>query len=41
MKSVARRVSDKAMLHLIKEWLEAPVEEANERGNHRRTTRPT
>jgi RNA-directed DNA polymerase len=39
MKSVARRVSDKAMLHLIKEWLEAPVEETNERGNHRRTTR--
>ena len=39
MKSVARRVSDKAMLHLIKEWLEAPVEETNERGNHQRTTR--
>jgi len=39
MKSVARRVSDKAMLHLIKEWLEAPVEETDERGNTRRTTR--
>jgi len=39
MKSVARRVSDKAMLHLIKEWLEAPVEETDKRGNPRRTTR--
>ena len=39
MKSVARRVSDKAMLHLIKEWLEAPVEETDERGNTRQTTR--
>jgi group II intron reverse transcriptase/maturase len=39
MKSVARRVSDKAMLHLIKGWLEAPVEETDERGNPRRTTR--
>jgi hypothetical protein len=27
------------MLHLIKEWLEAPVEETDERGNTRRTTR--
>ena len=39
MKSVARRVSDKAMLHLIKGWLEASVEESDERGNPRRTTR--
>ena len=27
LKSVARRVVDGAMLHLIKMWLEAPVEE--------------
>lgn len=38
MKSVARRVVDGAMLHLIKMWLEAPVEETNERGNTHRTT---
>jgi len=39
MKSVARRVVDGAMLHLIKMWLEAPVEETDERGNTHRTTR--
>ena len=39
MKSVARRVSDKHLLCLIKMWLVAPVEEADERGNKRRTTR--
>jgi len=39
MKSVARRVSDGAMLHLIKMWLVAPVEETDERGRKRRTTR--
>ena len=38
MKSVARRVVDGAMLHLIKMWLEAPVEETDERGNKHRTT---
>jgi group II intron reverse transcriptase/maturase len=39
MKSVARRVVDGAMLHLIKMWLEAPVEETDEQGNTHRSTR--
>ena len=39
MRSVARRVVDGAMLHLIKMWLEAPVEETDERGNTHRSTR--
>src|SRR5216110_319835 len=39
LKSVARRVVDRAMLHLIKMWLETPVEETDERGNKRRSTR--
>src|SRR6202008_3448733 len=39
LKSVARRVVDGAMLHLIKMWLEAPVEETDEHGNKHRTTR--
>jgi retron-type reverse transcriptase len=39
LKSVSRRVVDGAMLHLIKMWLEAPVEETDERGNKRQSTR--
>ncbi len=39
MKSLARRIVDKAMLHLIKMWLEMPVEETDERGHRHRTTR--
>jgi hypothetical protein len=39
LNSVARWVADGAMLHLIKMWLEAPVEETDERGNKRRSTR--
>src|SRR5213078_2890656 len=39
VRSVARRVVDGAMLHLIKIWLEAPVEETDERGNKHRSTR--
>jgi hypothetical protein len=38
MKSVARRVVDGAMLHLLKLWLEAPVEDTDERGKKRRST---
>jgi hypothetical protein len=32
-------VSDKAVLHLVKLWLDAPVEETDERGHTQRTTR--
>jgi group II intron reverse transcriptase/maturase len=39
LKSVARRVVDGAMLHLIKMWLTAPVEETDERGRRQRNTR--
>lgn len=36
LRSVARRVSDGRMLHLIKMWLKAPIEETNDRGKRTR-----
>jgi group II intron reverse transcriptase/maturase len=39
LKSVARRVVDGAMLHLIKMWLKAPVEETDDSGKKDRSTR--
>ncbi len=38
MKSVARRLVDRRMLHLVRMWLNAPVEERDERGRKKRTT---
>jgi len=38
LKSVARRVSDRRALHLIKMWLECTVEETDGRGRKTRTT---
>jgi RNA-directed DNA polymerase len=38
LKSVARRIVDRRVLHLIKMWLECPVEETDDRGRKKRTT---
>src|ERR1700732_1211289 len=38
LKSVARRVVDRRVLHLIKMWLDCPVEETDDRGRKTRTT---
>ena len=38
LKSLARRIVDRRVLHLIKMWLECPVEETDDRGGKRRTT---
>ena len=38
LKSLARRIVDRRVLHLIKQWLECSVEETDERGRKRRTT---
>ncbi len=38
MKSVARRIVDKRVLRLLRMWLNAPVEERDERGHKKRTT---
>ncbi len=39
LRSVARRVVDRTMLHLLKMWLVTPVEESDERGRKKRTAR--
>src|SRR5712691_5654718 len=38
LKSVTRRIVDRRVLHLIKMWLECPVEETDDRGKKTRTT---
>src|SRR5262245_44801628 len=38
MRSLARRIVDRRVLHLIKMWLECPVEETDDRGRTTRTT---
>jgi group II intron reverse transcriptase/maturase len=39
IKSVSRRLSERQLLHLLKQWLEMPVAESDEQGRQRRTTR--
>ena len=38
LKSAARRIVDRRVLHLIRMWLDCPVEEADDRGRRTRTT---
>ena len=38
MRSLARRIVDRRVLHLIKMWLECSVEETDDRGRKKRTT---
>ena len=38
LKSLARRIVDRRVLHLLKQWLECPVEEIDRRGRTTRTT---
>ena len=38
LKSVARRIIDRRVLHLIKMWLDCPVEETDDRGRKTRST---
>src|SRR5215469_7448066 len=38
LKSVARKIVDRRVLHLIRMWLECPVEETDDRGRKTRTT---
>jgi group II intron reverse transcriptase/maturase len=38
LKSVARRIVDRRVLHLIRMWLDCPVEETDNRGRKTRTT---
>src|SRR3954463_14184082 len=38
LQSVARRIVDRRVLHLIKMWLECPVEETDDQGRKTRTT---
>jgi retron-type reverse transcriptase len=38
LKSVARRIVDRRVLHLIRMWLDCPVEETDDQGRKTRTT---
>ena len=39
LKSVSRRIVDRRVLHLIRMWLDCPVEETDDRGRKTRTTK--